>query len=138
MSQKVFKVTNNDTRLGNFLHFGQLFKACVINYFAQIAHILGIFSQVSKSFILLVESFWATFIDIWQLFTGHTEDHKPGDWSLELRAAFLCIAWSTCRNLTEGSSGSRWSWENWQPEPCSGTGASRSGCLWAEDLNKPA
>ena len=28
--------------------------------------------MVSKSFILLGKSFWATFIDIWQLFTGHT------------------------------------------------------------------
>ena len=27
------------TRLGDLLHFGQLFKACGINYFAQNAHI---------------------------------------------------------------------------------------------------
>ena len=27
------------TRLGNLLHFGQLFKACGDNYFAQMAHI---------------------------------------------------------------------------------------------------
>jgi len=31
------------TRLGDLLHFGQLFKACDNNYFAQIAHILGNF-----------------------------------------------------------------------------------------------
>ena len=29
------------TRLGVLLHFGQLFKDCGNNYFAQIAHILG-------------------------------------------------------------------------------------------------
>ena len=33
------------TRLGDFLHFGQLFKACGNNYFAQIAHILGKFCR---------------------------------------------------------------------------------------------
>ena len=27
------------TRLGDLLHFGQLFKACGNNYFARIAHI---------------------------------------------------------------------------------------------------
>ena len=31
------------TRLGDLLHFGQLFKTCGNNYFAQIAHIFGIF-----------------------------------------------------------------------------------------------
>ena len=31
------------TRLGDLLHFGQLFKASGNNYFAQIAHILGNF-----------------------------------------------------------------------------------------------
>ena len=56
-------------QIGDLLNFGQLFKACGNNYFAQIAHI---FVKVSKSFIFLVKSFWATFIDIWRLFTGHT------------------------------------------------------------------
>ena len=28
--------------------------------------------MVSKSLIFLVKLFWATFIDIWRLFTGHT------------------------------------------------------------------
>ena len=31
------------TILGDFLHFGQLLKACGNNYFSQIAHILGNF-----------------------------------------------------------------------------------------------
>ena len=41
------------TRLGDFLHFGQLFKAFGYNYFAQII-------------------FGATLIDIWRFLSGHT------------------------------------------------------------------
>ena len=36
------------TRLGNLLHFGQLFKHCDSNYFAQLAHIFREFLKVSK------------------------------------------------------------------------------------------
>ena len=36
------------TRLGDLLHFGQLFKAFGNNYFAQITHILGNFCKVVK------------------------------------------------------------------------------------------
>ena len=35
----VHYVMNSVTRLGNLLHFGQLFKACGNNYFRQITHI---------------------------------------------------------------------------------------------------
>ena len=53
-----FSASNSVTRLGNFWHFGQLFKAGGKNYFAQIAHIFStIFEQESKSFIFLVKSF---------------------------------------------------------------------------------
>ena len=45
------------TRLGDLLHFGQLFKACGNNYFTQIAHILGNFCKGLKSFIFLLKSF---------------------------------------------------------------------------------
>ena len=34
------------TRMGDLLHFGQLFKAFGNNYFAQITHILGNFCKV--------------------------------------------------------------------------------------------
>ena len=34
-------------------------------------HSFAIFVKVSKSLIFLVKSFWATFIDLWRLFTGH-------------------------------------------------------------------
>ena len=52
------------TRLGDFLLFGQLFKACGNNYFAQIAHIFRhFFVNLSKIF-----HFWATFIDSLAIF----------------------------------------------------------------------
>ena len=35
-------------------------------------YLSAIFVNVSKSLIFQVKSFWATFIDIWRLFTGHT------------------------------------------------------------------
>ena len=38
------------TRLGDSLHFVQLFKACGDNYFAQIDHILGPFCKGVKIF----------------------------------------------------------------------------------------
>ena len=38
------------TRLGDLLHFGQLFKTCGNNYFAQIAYILGNFCKGVKIF----------------------------------------------------------------------------------------
>ena len=39
----------------------------------NLPHSKAIFVKVSISLIFLVKSFWATFIDIWRLFTGHTE-----------------------------------------------------------------
>ena len=62
------------TRLGDLMHFGQLFKACGNNYFFQIAFIIiKKIVKAAKSLIFQVKSFlWATFIDIWRLFTGHT------------------------------------------------------------------
>ena len=46
------------TRLGNILHFGQLFKACGNNYFAQIAHILGNFCKSVIVFNFSTEIFF--------------------------------------------------------------------------------
>ena len=43
------------TRLGDLLHFGEIFKVLGNNYLAQITDILGIFLKVSKSFIFLVK-----------------------------------------------------------------------------------
>ena len=34
-------IPTSATRLGNLLHFGQLFKACGNNYFAKIAHVFS-------------------------------------------------------------------------------------------------
>ena len=70
-------------RLGDLFHFGQLFKACDDNYFAQVAHILGPFCKGVKIF-----HFGATFIDIWRFFTGHTGWH-PCDMFEPIRAMLL-------------------------------------------------
>ena len=59
------------TRLDNLLHFGQLFKACGDNYFAQITHILG--NYCLKSLTFLVESFLGNFYRHLVTFTGHTD-----------------------------------------------------------------
>ena len=45
-----FWLDNRVTRLGDSLHFDQLFKACGNNYFAQISHILGNFCKGVKIF----------------------------------------------------------------------------------------
>ena len=43
MAQSHGRVLLSVARLGNLLHFGQLFKACGKNYFAQISHIFSQF-----------------------------------------------------------------------------------------------
>ena len=61
------------TILSDLLHFGQLFEACGNNYFAQIAHIVRHFLKWCPNLSFFWwNHIWATFIDIWQLFTGHT------------------------------------------------------------------
>ena len=53
---------NSVIRFGDLLHFGQLFKACGMNYFAQITHIFRqFFVKLPKSFIFIVESFLGIF-----------------------------------------------------------------------------
>jgi len=62
------------TRLGDFLDFGQLFKALSNNEFAQISHILRhFFVEVSKSIIFLVKSFLGNFDRHLAIFSGHTD-----------------------------------------------------------------
>ena len=53
---------NSVTRLGDLLDFGQQLTC------PNLPHSSAIFVKVSKSIIFLVNSFWATFIDIWQFF----------------------------------------------------------------------
>ena len=38
----------------------------------NLLHSQAIFVKVSKSFIFIVKSFWATFINIWRFLSGHT------------------------------------------------------------------
>ena len=55
-------IESSVTRLGDLLHFGQLFKACGKNYFApNRPHFQAIFEKVSKSFIFLVKPFLVNF-----------------------------------------------------------------------------
>ena len=65
--------TTSMTRLGDLLVFGQLFKACGNNTLPKSPTFLGSFCNGVK--ICNFSSkiiFWASFVDIWQLFTGHT------------------------------------------------------------------
>ena len=62
----VVKVLCSVTKLGDLLHFGQLFKACGNNYFTQIDHILRNFCEGVKIFHFSSEiNFGATFVDTW-------------------------------------------------------------------------
>ena len=53
---------NTETRLGDFLDFGQLFKAFGSNSICpNLPHFLAIYAKVSKSIIFLVKSFLGNF-----------------------------------------------------------------------------
>ena len=71
--QSAYSLISSVTRLGDSLHFGQLFKAYGNNYFPQIAQILGNVCKVVKIIHFAGDIiFCSTFIGIWQFFTGHT------------------------------------------------------------------
>ena len=78
-----FCCNHSATKLGDLLHFGQLFKASGNNYYGALIKkpiilpksptLFGIFCKGIKIFHCSSEIiFWATFIDIWWLFSGHT------------------------------------------------------------------
>ena len=60
------------TRLGDLLDFGQLFKACGNNSFAQIARILGKFCEVVKIFHFSSEIILGNYYRHLAIFSGHT------------------------------------------------------------------
>ena len=64
--------TTSVTRLGNLLDFGHLFKAFGNLFLPKSPTFSGNFCKGFKIFNLSSEIIWATFIDIWHLFTGHT------------------------------------------------------------------
>ena len=69
--KKIFhlSLTTSVTRLGDWLDFGQLFKAIGNIYFAQISHILRHFLWRWQNLSFFKwNHFWATFIDIWRFF----------------------------------------------------------------------
>ena len=62
------------TRLGDFLLFGQAFKAGGIKYFTRIIRIVRqILLRCQNHSLFKLNHFWATFIDIWQFLSGHTD-----------------------------------------------------------------
>ena len=65
---------NTETRLGDFLDFGQLFKAFGSNSICpNLPHFLAIYAKVSKSIIFLVKSFLGNFDRHLAIFSDHTE-----------------------------------------------------------------
>ena len=66
-------VGSSVTRLGNLLHFRQLFKACGNYYFAQIAQILVNFCKCVKIFLFSIGIIFGQLLQtFWRLFTSHT------------------------------------------------------------------
>ena len=70
------------TRLGDFLHFGQPFKAGGNNYFTLIAHIVRQFLKRCQNHSFLVKSFLGNFYRQWAIFI----------WS-----HWLWYSWQSCR-----------------------------------------
>ena len=58
----IFAVAISVTRLGDFLHFGQLFKAFGNNYFAQFSQILSQFFEGVKIYHLSSEIIFGQFL----------------------------------------------------------------------------
>ena len=81
-------VPSSVTRLGVLLLFGHLLKPLATIILPKLPTFLAIFVKVSKCFNFLVKSFWAFYIDIWRLFTGHTGPKSP------LMASFLSRSYS--------------------------------------------
>ena len=77
------------TRLGDLLHFGQLFKACGNNYFAQITHILGNFCKVVKIFHFSIEIILGNFYRNLATFTGHTVLQRPRRRRVQISSIFV-------------------------------------------------
>ena len=78
--------------LGNFS------KAVAAIILTKLPMFYAIFVEVSKSFIFLWNHFWATFIDIWQLFTGHTDCN----WNTSQDYLSICLADFCHHHLNNG------------------------------------
>ena len=88
------------TRLGDLLHFGQLFKACGINYFAQIALNLGNFCKVVKIFQLAWEIIFGqlswTFGDFYLVTLGVRKEKYVCSQMFQILEICLTIYLSLC------------------------------------------
>ena len=61
-------------RIGRFIGLWAAFQSIWQQLISpNLPHSQAFFVKVSKSVIFVVKSFWATFIDIWRFFTGHTD-----------------------------------------------------------------
>ena len=94
----MLKLTVSVTKFGDFLDFGQLFKAFGNNYFAQISHIHKQFLERCQNISFFYwNHFWATFIDIWRFFTGHTAASWIQSWKeniqdrLKILEKYFCM-----------------------------------------------
>ena len=66
-------ITVQCDQIGRFIGLWAAFQSLWEQFICpNLIHSKAIFVKVSKSLILLLKSFWATFIDIWRFFTGHT------------------------------------------------------------------
>ena len=68
-------VTSSVTSLGDLWDFGHVLKPLATINLPRSPTFLGNFCKGVKIYSFQVKSFWATFIDIWQYFSGHT-GHK--------------------------------------------------------------
>ena len=79
LSKRFFWDESSVTRFGDFLHFGQLFKACGNNYFAQIAHIV---CKGVKSFIFCSEIIFVQLLQTFGDFLLVTLDERSSVWAV--------------------------------------------------------
>ena len=79
------------TRLGDLLHFGQLFKACGNNYFFQIDHIFMQFFKAVKALIFLVKSFVVNFQRHLATFYWSLCFHRMGERKMDGGFVFFSI-----------------------------------------------
>ena len=80
------KIATSVTRLGNFLK-----PLATINFPKSPTFFVN-FCKGVKIYHILVKSFLATFMDIWQLFSGHTDCNEDNIW---LQNKFVTKFWPT-------------------------------------------
>ena len=68
-----YQIQTRCDQIGRFIVLWATFQSRLQQLFCpNCLHFQAIFEKVSKYFIFLWNHIWATFIDIWRLFTGHS------------------------------------------------------------------